>query len=438
MKQKEAEKEELEKFQEAGNDDGGAASSSAGPLTMDTGLMQPTTPEVTFQEVPSPRQHHETRPHDEAVEDESSLKKARTEDSKKPRLSRMMEEQEASVRRVPFGGEDYYTLDNYDTDFNEDAIDIEDELWAGEDDIHFKAEDGIPEALWRDQDGKNAPPEAEEYIGRLADKVEMGRLLSVGMLSKDFANQQCSGSLTTRFVYDWRLKDYGVHPTSASPSASPSEPLSTTTKRWLRRSRLVLASLDIKDAFLQVPQTNPVMVRLADEQYIPQKNLPGQRKGARDWFWFLRKFLEENLKFTFSAEQPCLERTEEAVIMIHVDDIPEKEFVAKLKGKFAVSYSMLGQPGSQISFLKRTMVMLEAAHSRYPGTEDHRLLRREVWPSKSTVCANGLEHPDEGQLPTFELERWSSFQVSDSPIALPGQGSTRPHLWGQGASQLHG
>jgi hypothetical protein len=83
--------------------------------------------------------------------------------------------------------------------------------------------------------------------------------------------------------------------------------------------------LDIKDAFLQVPQEKLVEVSLYNQKYIIKRNLPGQRLGAKAWYWFFREYVTEALQFEWSVEQPCLARcTKDGVhncFMIHVDDL---------------------------------------------------------------------------------------------------------------------
>ena len=141
--------------------------------------------------------------------------------------------------------------------------------------------------------------------------------------------------LTTKFVYDWRLKTFvdgnGVE-----------------RKRWLRRSRLVareyaflerrsdtyipatsthilnllplmylqkcgerdaeikadsmevtLACLDVKDAFLMVPQDKPVKIKVGQEEFLVKRNLPGQRMGPKNRYLFLKDFMEQELQCEF-------------------------------------------------------------------------------------------------------------------------------------------
>ena len=82
----------------------------------------------------------------------------------------------------------------------------------------------------------------------------------------------------------------------------------------------LLASMDIGDAFLQVNQENPVKCELQGCEYVILKNLPGQRLGARSWYWYFRNYLEEKFQHEFCDVQPCL-GTKDLVILFHVDDI---------------------------------------------------------------------------------------------------------------------
>ena len=81
----------------------------------------------------------------------------------------------------------------------------------------------------------------------------------------------------------------------------------------------LLASMDIGDAFLQVNQENPVKCELQGCEYVILKNLPGQRLGARSWYWYFRNYLEK-FQHEFCDVQPCL-GTKDLVILFHVDDI---------------------------------------------------------------------------------------------------------------------
>ena len=226
---------------------------------------------------------------------------------------------------------------------------------------------------------------------------------------------EISGVLTTRFVYDWRLKTF-----DDGSGLQQGE-----TKKWMRRSRYVarefandkrddvyspatgchtanlipilflqrlkqlelselggeeydeiLASLDIKDAFLQVPQEHVVSVTLHGTEYVVLRNLPGQRLGAKAWYWFFRNFATDSMQFEWCDVQPCLAKCGRNVFMLHVDDLLftgsrkfwNETFLPLMQQKFSVSYNVLGEVGSTVSFLKRRLVMMDDGVMLVPGT----------------------------------------------------------------------
>eukprot|EP00435_Cladocopium_sp_Y103_P051916 s97_g16.t1 len=144
--------------------------------------------------------------------------------------------------------------------------------------------------------------------------------------------------------------------------------------------KITLASLDIKDAFLQVPQEKVVMVSLYNQQHIIRKNIPGQRLGAKAWYWYFRDFVNSTLDCVWRVEQPCLAKCVVDGIhncfMIHVDDLFftasaefwSNKFLPTMKAKFNISYNELQEDGSSISFLKRKLVKLADGLMIVPGT----------------------------------------------------------------------
>ena len=114
--------------------------------------------------------------------------------------------------------------------------------------------------------------------------------------------------------------------------------------------QVVLASLDIKDAFLQVAQENVVEVTLHNVQYVVLKNLPGQRMGAKSWYWHFRTYSIEALGFSWSSIQPCIAKCGSNVFMLHVDDLLFTGqltywchvFLPAMQQKVSVSFNVLG------------------------------------------------------------------------------------------------
>jgi len=54
---------------------------------------------------------------------------------------------------------------------------------------------------------------------------------------------------------------------------------------------VMLGTMDIKDAFLQVPEEELRRLKMPGGDLIALKNLPGQRIGAKPWFDYFSAFL---------------------------------------------------------------------------------------------------------------------------------------------------
>ena len=82
----------------------------------------------------------------------------------------------------------------------------EDDVWEGEDRVELP---GIPKELWSDHAVDSTPDSPEPWVDELADRIEVQRLVTMNVLvpAGEF-HGEITGKLTTRFVHDWRLKDY--------------------------------------------------------------------------------------------------------------------------------------------------------------------------------------------------------------------------------------
>lgn len=91
------------------------------------------------------------------------------------------------------------------------------------------------------------------------------------------------------------------------------------------RQTTVIGALDVKDAFLQVPQEREVQITTPQGKYRVLRNLPGQRIGAKAWYEHVRNYLVEEQSFQFDVVYPCLGKKgsgrEMICLLIHVDDI---------------------------------------------------------------------------------------------------------------------
>ena len=85
----------------------------------------------------------------------------------------------------------------------------EDDVWAGEESVELY---GIPEGVWSDSLIDQRPASPESWIEELADKVEIQRLCAMQMqvfIPADKFQGEVTGRLTTKFVRDLRLKQWG-------------------------------------------------------------------------------------------------------------------------------------------------------------------------------------------------------------------------------------
>ena len=289
----------------------------------------------------------------------------------------------------------------------------------------------IPEELWSSASLERVPPDPPFWIDELADAVEEQRLLSMGVLEKMEEEKVGFKKLPTRFVRDWRVK--------------PRPDLPNSPKQFLRRSRLVareyavdrrddvhspatggqtlrllpiiyltkkmeeksggepywLGSMDVKDAFLQVPQEEPTQVQTARGYYEVKRNLPGQRLGAKAWFDYFTDWLKER-GFKFSDINPCLGRKDEQMmVLIHVDDVMyvstkdymENTFLPGIRKRFDISEQRLSDNGTTFTFLRRTYEQVMSA----PTTGSLKRLGKLVGYLKGTIGQYSLlPYPDPG------------------------------------------
>lgn len=233
-------------------------------------------------------------------------------------------------------------------------------------------------------------------IDSFCDKLELERLTGMGVLTTQQGfSGECGKTLSTKFVRSWRKKTRKVLDETGKVVAE--EPA------WMRRSRLVarefnwlesredtfspatnaavvkllpalcmsdgftdgavMGTLDISDAFLQVPQLVPRIVTINGVGYVILKCLPGQRDASRLWFNFFVSSVQKHVDAVQCAEQPCVLRVGRlGAFLIHVDDILfmgneqwlRTTFLPKLQQEFKLTYTIVPrQEGGSFEFLKR-------------------------------------------------------------------------------------
>ena len=234
-------------------------------------------------------------------------------------------------------------------------------------------------------------------LDEVADDVEIQRLIAKGVIRRqepeDSAGQM--QKLSTKFVRTWRAKrkanksmqlrrsrlvarEYrwldstreGLFSPSTSSSIVRLLPLLFCIWRATRpEEQIVLATIDIKDAFLEVPQEYPVIAGHPSDykgegKFIFLKCI---RNGTTRWFDFYANFLREHLQVQSCSVCPAVMRTDGGPFLVHVDDNQvlcptnwlQSAFIPILKSRFEISVEVAWQVGDQISFLKRLHTITE-------------------------------------------------------------------------------
>ena len=380
---------------------------SAETTSMAVSPEEVIAPSSAFLRPASPRSQppKQPSPESDALQAEPVTKRSRVETSETGEVAHIVAHirmVERSLQTTGFGNESYNHLDE-NVSFEEFHACLESEEVFHEETKGESSE--IPEELWSDEPLTRVPPDPDPLVDRIADSLEEKRLKSMGVLENLKEDEWDLEILTTRFVFDWRIKEKKM-------------PKGNKMRKWRRRARLVareyanskrddvhspasgchshrlllvlylaekarefgnrevvLGSLDVKDAFLQVPQEKPVQIVTELGRFKVVRNLPGQRIGARAWFDYFVSFLEQR-GFSFCPENPCLGKMEDKVqLFIHVDDVMfigeigyvQEVFLPELKKAFEISETILKSPGDEMSFLKRTYRLEPDGLSILPG-----------------------------------------------------------------------
>ena len=318
--------------------------------------------------------------------------------------------QKLSLRRV--GGEELCHMDVESWEYIDSHVDEDiSNNWVDYDipsDVDFDddlaCENGIPAqgvSVWRPISDMQPELPADELglIDVEADKIEVQRLLAMNVIATpDGYSGKLDVPLSAKMVRTWRKKLNTVVGDDGAP---------VTQMMWMRRSRLVgrdfnfleyredvyspassasvvkllpcmalsdafvsnavIATLDVSDAFLQVPQPIPRKVTLDGEDFIILKCLPGQRDASRLWYSFFVERLSAHFDVAVCPEQPCILRCQDkGVLLLHVDDVLicgsedwiSQSLIPKLEGEFKLTYTLVKrQDGGSLEFLKRTHIV---------------------------------------------------------------------------------
>ena len=309
--------------------------------------------------------------------------------------------QKLTLRRV--GGEELCHMDVESWEYIDSQVDY-DIPSVVDFDKDLACENGIPAqgvSVWRPISDMQPELPADELglIDVEADKIEVQRLLAMNVIATpDGYSGKLDVPLSAKMVRTWRKKVNTVVGDDGAP---------VTQMMWMRRSRLVgrdfnfleyredvyspassasvvkllpcmalsdafvsnavIATLDVSDAFLQVPQPIPRKVTLDGEDFIILKCLPGQRDASRLWYSFFVERLSAHFDVAVCPEQPCILRCQDkGVLLLHVDDVLicgsedwiSQSLIPKLEGEFKLTYTLVKrQDGGSLEFLKRTHIV---------------------------------------------------------------------------------
>ena len=128
-------------------------------------------------------------------------------------------------------------------------------------------------------------------------------------------------------------------------------------------SSLELWSVDITDAYLQVPQKRPTYIETPLGNLELLYNLPGQPSGAKDLYEFFKDVVTEQGMQCFEGSPSLFAKPQEAGLNSHVDDFQVlavagkgKQLVEKIeeKGLKVKVEGPVTLHGGEASFLKKT------------------------------------------------------------------------------------
>eukprot|EP00435_Cladocopium_sp_Y103_P026354 s3208_g6.t1 len=176
----------------------------------------------------------------------------------------------------------------------------------------------------------------------------------------------------------------------------------------------VMASIDVKDAFLTVYQQTPAVVRcqMADGQSVDHqigKGLPGQRDGSQLWHRAVTSLFKKELSMSEHTPYPCILKTPDnsCIALIHVDDIlvvGRRSFVVNklikcLEKSYVISIPFLQRPGDELTFLKRTVTLQH--DGRLTIQTHHKPVQRlyELWKTNPKLQSKKIPgHSDMDQM----------------------------------------
>ena len=268
--------------------------------------------------------------------------------SESPRQQQMMQitstdlsfyEHEDAAVKVDFSLEELDSLEKYEMEFYDDELLERSGNSTTDDDAQVAK---LIEQLTFPYTSKepNLPAEELMALDAIADQVELQRLEKLGVLQSPDKVPSSSKVLSTRFVRTWREK----HNKEGLPVWLRRSRFVAREFSWLEPERenlfspasgsiisrilptiflqrreaedMILASLDVRDAFLTVSQETPTLVHTKDaggtaHSFSLGKVLPGQRDGSLLWYQAITGFLKTALDMEECPLYPCILKTKD-------------------------------------------------------------------------------------------------------------------------------
>ena len=355
---------------------------------------------------------------------------------------------------------------------SEYGSDQEQDLFGDED----SGPPNLSEEEIRDLDRKAMVTEIDRLIAMQAvQRTALSEIEKEEKTEGEREEKESSGTkwLTTKFVFDWRFRE----------------------RKWIRRARLVarefksqehrtdtfspatsaslvrlipilglqqehsLYSIDVKDAFLQVPQRNRTACEFPKEYvelfgeddpqcrndgFLLLRVLPGQRDAALLWSDHFASTLQEQ-EFSRSVACPTLFRdTRNSILVVHVDDIQAagkskhlepvlnkigETYELKVEGPFLTDQErIVGESHQNIRFLKRKFTFhnheLHITSDPKYLTKLKEELKLKTKASKPTPCTQESQQVDNTN--NLDQEQSASFRKCVGILLYVGQ--DRPDL----------
>ena len=180
---------------------------------MEIQMMAPLPWEVDEQ----PRQPKRTPSPASAAPSDPQAKRSRIEQPISSSMTARMEMVLRRIETVKIGGKEYHQLDKM---VNDESVSPLEDDWKEPSVLEPGV---IPDELWGEDPLCREPPQPLAEVDRLADAVEELRLKSLGVIRDLLQEEFHFDLLTTRSVYDWRIKTKKLK-------------TGKQEKTWLRRS----------------------------------------------------------------------------------------------------------------------------------------------------------------------------------------------------------